>query len=70
MNPPPQNSKTYRWTETQIGEIRLSDICRFIKWAETDRGGSRITEIEASSSEHNIIKTIYELVYKGGLYND
>ena len=69
MNPPPQCSNTYRWVETQIGQIGLSDIGRFIKWAETERGGSRITEITASSNEHNIIKTIWGIVNERGLYN-
>ena len=51
----------YHWETEQIGELeRPSDLIKFIKWAETEKG-SKITEVRAISGDFNIIKEILKL---------
>lgn len=61
-NPPPENSGDYRWTTKTIGRISTRDIARFVEWAKTDLGGSRITNISAISGAIDLMLEIKNLL--------
>ena len=61
-NPPPKNSDDYRWTTKEIGRISTRDIARFVEWAKTDLGGSRITDISAISGDIDLMREIKNLL--------
>lgn len=61
-NPPPKNSGDYRWTTKEIGRISTRDIARFVEWAKTDLGGSRITNISAISGAIDLMREIKNLL--------
>lgn len=44
--------------DKDLGQIWLRDIKRFIEWAKTKSGGSRILEIRAISSTFDLLETI------------
>lgn len=48
------------WTEKQVGELRGSDLYRFIEWAKSP-WGSKIIEVKAISGEFNIIDDIADI---------
>lgn len=60
--PPPKNSDDYRWTTKEIGRISTRDIARFVEWAKTDLGGSRITNISAISGAIDLMREIKNLL--------
>lgn len=61
-NPPPKNSGDYRWNTKEIGRISTRDIARFVEWAKTDFGGSRITKISAISGDIDLMLEIKNLL--------
>ena len=52
-----QDEYSYR-KEKEIGLIWDRDLPRFIEWAKTKNGGSRILEISAISSTFDLLETI------------
>lgn len=60
---PPLKIDESKWKETEIGEIGLTDLKRFIKWANCgEYGGSRITAIKTISGDLDIIECLKDLV--------
>jgi hypothetical protein len=59
MYPPKDNS--YEWVNAQLGEIRKSDLLRFIEWAKKD-DGSRVIEIKVISGDFDIFEELKELI--------
>jgi hypothetical protein len=65
MNPPEDNAKEYRWTEKEIGRIENRYIHKFIEWAKTEYGGSKIVEISAISSGFDLLREVGKLLKDG-----
>lgn len=52
----------YRWEEKEIGQIHKGDLIRFIEWAKTKYGGSRILSVHMISSDFDLFAEVGNLV--------
>ena len=66
-NPPPKNSTRHEWSETALGRLSYRDIAKFVEWARTDGGGSKIVGISAISGSFDLVHEIKELLLNPGI---
>lgn len=66
-NPPIENSTRHEWSETALGRISCRDIAKFVEWARSDGGGSKIVGISAISGSLDLLHEIKALLLNPGI---